>query len=66
MPDTATTSPGGAELLRVARGFEAHGNIIAAICTYREVIRAGVEPAADAARLRVAALAGASMPAPPR
>jgi hypothetical protein len=60
MPDAATTSPSGAELMRVARLFEARGNIIAAICTYHEVICAGVEPAAAAARLRVAALAGAS------
>jgi hypothetical protein len=63
--EAATTCSTGAELMRAARWFEAHGNVIAAICTYREVIRAGVEPAAAEARLRIATLARDSEMIPP-
>jgi hypothetical protein len=60
MSEAATAFSTSAELMGAARWYEAHGNVIAAICTYREVIRAGVEPAAAEARLRVAALARGS------
>ncbi len=58
MSEAATTFSSGAGLMEAARWFEDQGNVIVAICVYREVIRAGVEPAAADARLRVAMLAG--------
>jgi hypothetical protein len=59
-PGTRTTA---AELLRVARLLEAHGDAIGAILAYREVIRAGVEPAAMEARRAVVVLARRAAPA---
>jgi hypothetical protein len=52
-----------AEHLRVARLLEAHGDAIGAILAYREVIRDGIEPAAQDARRRVEALARCASPA---
>ncbi|MFZ0180650.1 MAG: hypothetical protein WAL84_12390 [Candidatus Dormiibacterota bacterium] len=43
--------------LRIARILDAHGDVIGAICAYREVMRAGPEAAATEALLRIAALA---------
>jgi hypothetical protein len=60
-PGTRTTA---AEHLRVARLLEAHGDAIGAVLAYREVIRAGVEPAATEARRSVAILARRAAPAP--
>ncbi|MFZ0130399.1 MAG: hypothetical protein WAL77_13360 [Candidatus Dormiibacterota bacterium] len=45
------------EHLRIARLLDAHGDVIAAICAYREVMREGSETAAAEALLRIAALA---------
>jgi len=45
------------EHLRIARLLDAHGDVIGAICAYREVMRAGPEAAATEALLRIAALA---------
>ncbi|HEY6468510.1 MAG TPA: hypothetical protein VI434_01960 [Candidatus Dormibacteraeota bacterium] len=53
-PATTTTA---AEHLRVARLLEAHGDALGAILAYREVICAGIEPAATEARRSVATLA---------
>jgi len=45
------------EHLRIARLLDAHGEVIAAICAYREVVRQGPEPAATEAAYRIAVLA---------
>jgi hypothetical protein len=45
------------EHLRIARLLDAHGDVIGAICAYREVMREGPEAAATEALLRIAALA---------
>jgi hypothetical protein len=45
------------ENLRIARLLDAHGDVIGAICAYREVIREGSDAAAGEARHRIAALA---------
>jgi hypothetical protein len=45
------------EHLRIARLLEAHGDVIGAICAYREVMREGPETATKEALLRIAALA---------
>jgi hypothetical protein len=45
------------EHLRIARLLDAHGDVIAAICAYREVMREGPESAAAEALLRISALA---------
>jgi hypothetical protein len=55
---TATT-----ERMRVARLLEAHGDAVGAVLAYGEVIRAGIEPDATEARLRVGALARQAWPA---
>ncbi len=47
----------GLEHLRIARLLDAHGDVIAAICAYREVMRQGPEAAATEALLRISALA---------
>ena len=61
MNDAPGTRTHAAEQLRIGRLLEDHGDPIGAILAYREVIREGTEPAAQDARLRVAALArGAS------
>ncbi len=59
-PDTQVTV---AEHLRIARLLEVHGDAIGAVLAYREVIRAGVEPAATEARRSVAVLARRATPA---
>ena len=46
------------EHLRIARLLDAHGDVIGAICAYREVVREGSDGAAREARRRIAALAG--------
>lgn len=43
--------------LRIARLLDAHGDVIAAICAYSEVIREGPEHEAAEALLRIDALA---------
>jgi len=60
-PDDRSTV---AEHLRVARLLEVHGDAIGAVLAYREVIRAGVEPAATEARRSVAVLARRATPSP--
>jgi hypothetical protein len=45
------------EHLRIARLLDAHGEVIGAICAYREVLRDGGEAAVDEALRRIAALA---------
>jgi hypothetical protein len=60
-PCPATTA---AEHLRIARLLEAHGDAIGAVLAYREVICAGIEPAATEARRCVALLARRAAPAP--
>jgi hypothetical protein len=62
-PGTPTAAT---EHLRVARLLEAHGDAIGAVLAYREVICAGVEPAATEARRSIATLArrAAAAPAP--
>jgi hypothetical protein len=65
MSDTAGVRLHGVEQLRIARLLEAHGDTIGAILAYREVIRDGLGPAADHARLRVAALARDAGPGDP-
>jgi hypothetical protein len=45
------------EHLRIARLLDAHGDVIGAICAYREVMREGPETAVAEARVRIAALA---------
>jgi len=52
-----------AEHLRIARLLEAHGDAVGAVLAYREVIRHGIEPAANDARLRVEQLARNASPA---
>ena len=52
------------EHLRIGRLLDAHGDVIAAICAYSEVIRDGAEPAATAARRRIAELANSAEPRP--
>jgi hypothetical protein len=65
MSDTVGVRLHGVEQLRIARLLEAHGDTIGAILAYREVIRDGMEPAAQHARLRVAALARGAGPGDP-
>jgi len=45
------------EHLRIARLLEANGDVIAAICAYREVAREGSAAAASEALQRITALA---------
>ena len=45
------------EQLRIARLLDEHGDAIGAVLAYREVICAGIEPAATEARRSVAVLA---------
>jgi hypothetical protein len=45
------------EHLRIARLLEANGDVIAAICAYREVAREGSTAAASEALQRITALA---------
>jgi len=45
------------EHLRIARLLEANGDVIAAICAYREVARQGSSAAASEALQRISALA---------
>jgi hypothetical protein len=60
-PATRATA---AEHLRLARLLEAHGDAIGAVLAYREVINAGVEPAATEARRSVLTLARRAAPSP--
>ena len=56
MREAAHTRTSALEHLRIARLLDAHGDVIAAICAYREVMREGPEDAANEALLRIAAL----------
>jgi hypothetical protein len=57
MREASRTRTSTLEHLRIARLLDAHGDVIAAICAYREVMREGPEAAATEALLRIAALA---------
>jgi hypothetical protein len=57
MRDVRRTRGSAPEHLRIARLLEAHGDVIGAICAYREAMREGPETAATEALLRIAALA---------
>jgi hypothetical protein len=57
MSDALHTRRNALEHLRIARLLDAHGDVIAAICAYREVVRQGPEPAATEAEHRIAELA---------
>jgi hypothetical protein len=57
MREASRTRTSTLEHLRIARLLDAHGDVIAAICAYREVMRDGPEAAATEALLRIAALA---------
>jgi hypothetical protein len=46
------------EHLRIGRLLEAHGDVIGAICAYREAAREGSNEAVREALARIAALAG--------
>jgi len=56
MREAAGTRTSALEHLRIARLLDANGDVIAAICAYREVMREGPEAAATEALLRIAAL----------
>jgi hypothetical protein len=57
MREAPPTSTSALEHLRIARLLDAQGDVIAAICAYREAMREGPEAAANEALLRIAALA---------
>ena len=57
MNDALRARRNALEHLRVARLLDAHGEVIAAICAYREVVRQGPEADATEAVHRIAALA---------
>jgi hypothetical protein len=57
MRDAIRARRNALEHLRIARLLDANGDVIAAICAYREVVRQGPEPAASEAVDRIAALA---------
>ena len=57
MPEAVTMQRSAVEHLRIARILDAHGDVIGAICAYREVVREGAEDAVAEALLRIAALA---------
>jgi hypothetical protein len=58
MSEASRSHRSGLEQLRIARLLDAHGDVIAAICAYREVIQEGSDAAADEALRRIAALSG--------
>ena len=57
MSEASRSHRSALEQLRIARLLDAHGDVIGAICAYREVVRAGSGAEASEALLRVAALA---------
>jgi hypothetical protein len=57
MSEAIRSRPSALEHLRIARLLDAHGDVIGAICAYREVLRAGPEAAATEALLRISVLA---------
>ena len=57
MSEAAGVRRSALEQLRIARLLDAHSDVIAAICAYREVIREGSATAASEARHRIEALA---------
>src|SRR5450631_3951512 len=57
MRDVRRTRESPPDHLRIARLLEAHGDVVGAICAYREAMREGPETAANEALLRIAALA---------
>src|ERR1700730_17923151 len=54
MREASGTRSSALEHLRIARLLDAHGDVIGAICAYREVMREGPEAAATEALLRIA------------
>jgi hypothetical protein len=57
MAEALTIRRSAEEHLRIARLLDAHGDVIAAICAYREAAREGSEAAVSEALTRIAALA---------
>jgi hypothetical protein len=57
MADVLTIRRTADEHLRIARLLDAHGDVIGAICAYREAARQGSEAAVTEALARIAALA---------
>lgn len=57
MSEAIGVRPLALEHLRIARLLDAHGDVIGAICAYREVVRAGSGAQASEALRRIAALA---------
>ena len=57
MREAAHTRTSALEHLRIARLLDANGDVIAAICAYREVAREGSSAAASEALQRIRALA---------
>jgi hypothetical protein len=57
MTEALTIRRGAEEHLRIARLLDAHGDVIAAICAYREAAREGSDTAVTEALARIAVLA---------
>ena len=57
MSEAIGTRPVALEHLRIARLLDAHGEVIGAICAYREVVRTGSGAEASEALRRIATLA---------
>jgi hypothetical protein len=57
MSEAIGVRPQALEHLRIARLLDAHGDVIGAICAYREVVRAGSSAESSEALQRIAALA---------
>jgi hypothetical protein len=57
MPEALNIRRSAQEHLRIARLLEAHGDVIGAICAYREAAREGCGAAVSEALVRIAALA---------
>jgi len=58
MSDAVRSRISALEHLRIARLLDAHGDVIAAICAYREVVQEGSDAAVHEALRRIAALSG--------
>ena len=57
MTEVLTIRRSAREHLRIARLLDAHGDVIGAICAYREVAREGSDAAVSEALARIADLA---------
>ncbi len=57
MTEALTIRRSAQEHLRIARLLDAHGDVIGAICAYREVAREGSDAAVSEALARIADLA---------